>query len=203
MWFLGLIFVVFVVIPIESLLNPGQTDYMDLQHNFTTFQKQIEAKVLDLQRNANRTISDLEQKLTLALDAIAKQQNTATKQEQRLNQTTADQQQKIGQLEELVSKQNQTIVKQQHTIDTLSQQVNKRLSAYQVVLHDVVDRHNQQVDMYKNQTRILDKGIADLGKQVHDLSMSVLDAEKKTTLLNTTLQGKYVLPFILIYRQKW
>ena len=291
----------------------------ELQHNFTKFRQQTEVNVLELQRDANRTVSDLEHKLTLALDVIANQQHIMTEQEQRLNKTEAGQQirfkdlehrynktiagQKIriAHLEDVILKQNQTIeviskqqqqfnhttadqqlkilelgdvvLKQNRTFTQdsapkngnvlgrnntnqgdyvqgdveMEQRINKSLSAYQIILHDVVDRQNQQVavfnnetlalgrridslakqfhylalsaselddkmntsfsayevilhdivdrhnhhvTLFNNQTRITNQRITDMGKQFHYLSLSVLADEKKTSLLNATLQGK-------------
>ena len=73
----------------------------------------------------------------------------------------------------------------------LDTKMNNSFSAYEVILHDVVDRHNQHVAAFNNQTRLFDQKLADLGKQFHYLSLSVFSYDKKTAAMNETLNGEF------------
>ena len=127
---------------------------------------------------------------------IMELQRNMTKLQQQTEKTVLDQNRKILEMNNTIETQQRMItsltaqVKEQNTtISTL--RMNETFSAYQLILRDVVDRQNQHVNQTYNQIGVLDKTVSDLGKQFHYLSLSILDAEKKTSLLNTSLQGKY------------
>ena len=237
----------------ESLLNSGPTNspsdpiISDLKHNMSQLQ---------------HTVSDLEQKLSVSLVLLGKQQRTVTE----MNKTIIDQKQTIDSLErqnmyynatitdqrwkmenldreqnvksriqqtkieileqqeteqnftisnllDIVVVQNQTINNQQIELNVLREQVmihnetiseqgalnkqiaqtdrgiNDTFSAYQLILRDVVDKFYQHVNQSNNKTQAMDQKMADLRKQFQYLSLSLVDTEKKTSALNSSLEG--------------
>ena len=108
----------------------------------------------------------------------------------KLQQTIADQQQILEHLEkEIVDhKRNNTL--QQQRMDS---RMNQSFGAYQLMLQDIEDKHNQHVSAYNNQSFAPNQSVADLAKQIHFLSLSLLDTEKKYAAINAKLTGKYGL----------
>ena len=165
--------------PTDSLLNTISASdqiIMELQRNVTKLQQQMGKTILD----QNRTIFELEQNLKV------------------MNNTVATQQKIIDGLNAQVQEQNTTISKLK-----TDNKINETFSAYQVMLRDIVDRQNQHVNQSYNQIRVVDQRVSDLGKQFHYLSLSILDAEKKTSLLNTSLQGESNLRHSLAWGWGW
>ena len=237
----------------ESLLNSGSANSPSdpiinvLRHTMSELQ---------------HTVSDLEQKLSVSLVLLGKQQRIVTE----MNQTIRDQRQTIDSLErqnmyhnatiteqrkkmenfdreqnlkssiqqqkieildkqeteqnftisnllDIVVEQNQTINNQQIELNVLREQVmihnetiseqgalnkqiaqtdrgiNDTFSAYQLILRDVVDKFYQHVNQSNNKTQAMDQKIADLRKQFQHLSLSLVDTEKKTSALNSSLEG--------------
>ena len=93
---------------------------------------------------------------------------------------------------------NQTIGNEQEIIKTHCNhhysdndgRMNATFSAYQQIIRDVVDKHNQYATHSDNQTQVLDQRVADLGKQLQYLSLSIVNARKEESVLNTALQGE-------------
>ena len=176
-----------------------------LDHNRTMTDLEEKYKVI---QDQNRTISDLTQKQRVTLVIVGNQQRTVSEMNQtireqhrkieRLETQSIEQNVTIMNLESLVLEMNQTIGNEQQRISdrcnehyrNVDGRMNATFSAYQLILHDVVDKHNQYATQSDNQTRVLDQRVADLGKQFHYLSLSVGDARKEASILNTSLQGE-------------
>ena len=199
-----------------SLLNTisvTEQNMMDLQRNMTKLQQKMGETILE----QSRTISDLEQKLWVTAAEMNMMNNTVKDQQRVINSLQAQVLEQNATMSKLVMDQNRTIENQHHRINALRQEVqnqsqklsyqesynqhlsetedkmNRTFSAYQLILHDIVDRQNQQFDQSVNQTRVLDQKVTDLGKQFRYLSLSVLETEKKTSVLNKTLLGNIVM----------
>ena len=71
--------------------------------------------------------------------------------------------------------------------------MNQSFGAYEVILHDVVYKYNQLVSLISNQTRTLNHSVAELGRQFHYLTLSLLDAERKYAAINESLTGTYAM----------
>ena len=176
-----------------------------LSISFLDVQKalQNQSKIID---NQQEQMSELEMKML--------EQNQTIMDQQLTLKAIPDQQRKIFEIEARQKQQNQKMLNQQSQITPLRQdmgylkqnmsdqqtlnqhfigveaRMNESLSAYQVILHDLVDRQNQQAESSDNKTRDFNRSFADLVKQFHYLSLSVLDADKKMGLLNASIYGK-------------
>ena len=104
-----------------------------------------------------------------------------------LNKSLIMHQQKLDLLESTGISFNRTFHLYQTEMDS---KMNQSLGAYQVILHDIVDKHNQHVSLYNNQSTSLNQSVAGLGKQLHSLSLSLLDTEKKCAAINASLTSK-------------
>ena len=164
------IIVIFAAFPwTECLLNPG-----------TISGGHQDKLVTELIQNVSR--------LNQAFDAAAAREQTNManlikeniqlhKNVSKLQRTIADQQQRLDHLEK---------EKQQ-----LDNRMNQSFGAYQLMLQDIVDKHNQQTSLINNQSVALNQDVANLGKQFHYLSLSLSDTEKKCTAINASLMGMY------------
>ena len=122
---------------------------------------------------------------------IMELQRNVTKLQQQMGKTILDQNRKILEMNNRLETQQRMItsltaqVKQQNT--TISKiRMNETFSAHQRILRE-------HVNQTYNQSHALDQRVSELGKQFHDISLSFLNAEKKTSLLNTSLQGESYL----------
>ena len=189
-----------------SDLNRTMSDLNRTMSDLNRTRSDLNQKQIVIQ-NQNRQIFDLEQKQKVTLVIVGNQQRTVSK----MNQTIREQHQKIenleiqsieqndtiSKLESLVFKMNQTVGnEQQRTSDrcnehyrNLDGRMNATFNAYELILRDVVEKHNQYTTQSDNQTRVLDQRVADLGQQLHYLVLSVGDARKEASVLNTSLQG--------------
>ena len=159
---------------------PVQNSTQTLSQNFADLTKQfhyVSLSVLDIEKkvtNEQRKIYDLD------------------KQVSEHNQTISDQQPKIQTLQEQVKHLELNVSDQQnfnqHVLG-IEGKVNDSFSAYQVILHDLVDRYNQQSALNDNRTHDLNKSIADQGKQFHYLSLSLLDSQNKLAQFNSSFSG--------------
>ena len=141
MWFRGTCIFLFFgcVVPVKCLLHSEQghnkkSDELikELKHNFTAFKLQMEATILEIQYNASKTVSELEHKLTLALDVIGTQQHRIAEQEQRLNETAEGQERRITELEHKLAFALDVIAKQE-------QRLNQTTASQQQILLELED----------------------------------------------------------------
>ena len=195
--FSWILFILCLSYPADGLLNTISASdkiIMELQRNMTKLQQQMGKTTLD----QNRTIMELEQKLKVT----AIEMNNTVEIINSLSVKVKEQNTTISKLSALVMDQNRTIRhfeqenNNQH-IAEIDNRMNETFNAYELLLRDVVDRQKHHVNKTYSQTRALDQRVSDLGKQFHYLSLSILDAEKKTSLLNTSLQGESNLRRIL------
>ena len=137
----------------------------------------------------------LQQKFTKLQETIQRERNES----QHQNETIHDQlriiehlRQRIDELENDNLQQNQTLADINLRQTEMDSRMNQTFAAYQMILDDTVDKHNHHVTLYKNQSRTLNRSVADLGKQFHYLSLSLLDTEKKCVAINASLTGTYI-----------
>ena len=198
----------------EGLLHPvtgsnGQTDKIiqDLQRNFSTFQHDMELQLSLIRQKQtneflvqNQTITaqrlkilELEQKQKISNAVIMEQNKTIANQDKGLIESMR-----------IVVEQNKTITDQQQKISEMEGRLNLTFSSYEVMIHDVVEKQNQNSATYTNQIRTLNQSAAGLSKQFHYIALSIQDAERRTTLLNDSFNRKCVtLKFaIIIIHQK-
>ena len=196
-----------------------QNDTKDLNRSFDDLTKQfhyISLSFLDVQKAIQNQsmINDLHQQQLSELERKFLKQNKTISDQQLAIDAIPDQQRRLLEIEARQKQQNQTMIHQQSQIRPLQQdmeylkqnmsdqqtlnehfvgveaRMNESLSAYQVILHDLVDKQNQQAELSDNKSRGINRNFADLAKQFHYLSLSVLGANKKMGLLNASVSGK-------------
>ena len=177
------------------------------QNRTITIQQQRIDELENAAVNYTKTSINQGQKIDELEIKILDHNKTNTVQQQRIdelkdaninyNKTLLGQQQKMNEIENVnfglhqtLSCINRTFVMYQTKIDS---RMNQSFGAYQVILHDIVDKHNQHVSVFNNQSIALNQSVADLGKQFHYLSLSLLDTEKKYAAINASLTGTYEL----------
>ena len=162
-------------IPVQNSNQTLSQSFADL----TKFFNYVSQSILDLEEkvaNEQRKLSDLD------------------KQVSEHNQTISDQQLKLQTLEQQVNHLELNVSDQltfnQHVVGTESR-VNDSLNAHLVILHELMDRFNEQTTLFDNRAENMNRTIADLNKQFRNLSLSILDSEKKLAQLNASLSGQY------------
>ena len=165
------------ILELEQKQKSSVSMITEQNKNITNLEKKVEdqdKKNVKLENILNYNITNLDRKsnvLEQTVDSLKLSQNAA------INITT------VGGLEEIH-------MQQQQKISEIEGRLNQSFGSYEVILHDVVDKQNQHAATYTNQIRTLNQSAAVLNKQFHYLALSVQDAEKKTNLLNTTLNRK-------------
>ena len=141
---------------------------LDMQRNITLLQQAMIA------RDVNQTQTMKSQQMKIEELEIQNREN---------NRTITEQQRKIEDFE----KQG---IQQSQVVKEIEERLNQNVSAYKTILQDIVDRQDKHVNEHNNQTHSLNQSITDLGKQLQYLTLSLLDMEKRTTRLNTSMNGK-------------
>ena len=196
--------IVYVVVfpSVECLLNQGAKsgDHQDkliteLIQNITRLNEAMEAVAAREQTNMADLIKaniQLQQNFTKLQDTVQRERIESRRQ----NKTIIDQQrtiehlrQRIDELEHGNFQQNQTLMDFNLHQTEMDIRMNETFGAYQVILHDIVDKHNQHVSVYNNQSIALNQSVSDLGKQLHYLSLSLSDTEKNCVAINASLTG--------------
>ena len=161
----------------QQTINELEKELAD--HNMTSIaQQQRIAELGRAEIHHNKTLS--EQQRTM---------NELQNDKLVLNKILISNRQKLDYLESTGININRTFHLYQTEMDS---KMNQSFGAYQVILHDIVDKHNQDVTVYNNQSIALNQSVADLGKQLHYLSLSLLDTEKKCIAINASLTGMYI-----------
>ena len=165
------------ILELEQKQKSSVSMITEQNKNITNLEKKVEdqdKKIVMLENILNYNITNLDRKnnvLEQTVDSLKLSQNAA------INITT------VGGLEEIH-------IQQQQKISEIEGRLNQSFGSYEVILHDVVDKQNLYAATYTNQIRTLNESAALLNKQFHYLALSVQDAEKKTNLLNATLNRK-------------
>ena len=166
--------------------------------------------------NLEKEHNHWKQSLAKLQETLQRERNQSMELRQEMNKTIADQQLRIEYLEKEIVEQNMTNTLQQEKVDTLEsknnetnieqhrqrdeintigQRMNQSFGAYQVILHDVVDKYDHLVNLFNNGTRTLNQNVADLGRQFHYLSLSLLDVQRNYAAVNASLTGTYTMYF--------
>ena len=212
-------YVSLTVLDVQKLLTNQSNKILQQHHRISQLERELLVQnltIADLQtkiREQNRTLTEKGQEVS-ELGIQIKNQSQAILDHQLAIETIPDQKRKILEIEAQQFKENQTIMNQQSEIRVMEEDVkilaknysdqqtftkvfigtqnrmNESLAAHRVILHDLVDRFNEQASLYDNRTHDLNRSMTDLGKQFHYLSLSVLDSEKKLAQLNATLSGE-------------
>ena len=164
----------------------------------------LEQKIID----QDKEIADQDKKNADQDKTIANQDNKIVMLENTLNHNVTGLDSKQNVLEQAVDQlklsQNATINMtsvreldklrlQQQKIAEIEGRLNQSFGSYEVLLHDVIDKQNQYAATYTSQIRTLNLSAAGLSNQFHYLALSVQDAEKKTNLLNTSFNRKFII----------
>ena len=191
----------------------------ELRRNFSFLQREMELKFSLLEQKylikemaQNMTISNQRQEIAElkkhAVSNITSLDKKYTAIVMELNQTVLHQRQKIASLEqqqerhthnitEVVSNVNnleKTIYNENHLVSVrtqgLAEHLNQSLSAYELLLYDVVEKLNKEAELFENQTRNTNINVTNLVKQLRYLSLSIDQIDNRLTSLNTSLTGK-------------
>ena len=175
---------------------------IQLQRNFTELQSTMQQErfqSIEHQQRLNQTIAAHQRRIE-NLEKEAVDHNITSKLQQhrivQLEKAEISLKQKIYELETGKMELNQTLIDINRTLNARQTEIDNRMNqsfgAYQVILHDIVDKHNHHVAVYNNQSIALNQSVADLSKQFHYLSLSFADSKKEYVVLNASFSGKFI-----------
>ena len=179
---------------LEKKYTDSRTENTELLRNFTELQNTIKTRedklvanlttayqslTAELEGRMNQSFSAYQILLHDAVDKLAPLQNNSlalnkgfsdlTKQFHYVSLSVLDVEKSLTNQQKEIVELSQNVSAQQdfnHHVAALEGRLNESLSAYQVILHDLVDRYNQQAVLYDNRTHDLNKSMTDLGKTV-------------------------------------
>ena len=177
---------------LEKKNTDSKTENAELLRNFTELQNTIKTKedklvanfttacqnlTAELEGRMNQSYSAYQLLLNDVVDKLALLKNNSlalnksfsdlTKQFHYVSLSVLDVDKRLTNHQKEIVELSQNMSAQQdfnHHVAALEGRLNESLSAYQVILHDLVDRYNQQAAMYSNRTRDLNRSMTDLGK---------------------------------------
>ena len=204
---------------ITTAMNQTIMNYQGVINNLENRQKEQNLTITDQRRRIaellllsveqNKTITDQKSKLKV-IEILFKATNITISnlqgtladliyQNMEQNTTIGVQQQIIEKCLSVSLEQNQTLQNNQQMLNTLQDKVHslnqtqlgyyRNTSAVEGKIDLTLVEYGTLIDILNNQTQFHNECIAELKRQFHDMSLTVLHTERKTTLLNRTLQG--------------